>query len=365
MSNKQYKITVLPGDGIGVEIVPQGIKALNAVAAKLGLELKYSEALIGGAAIDATGTALPEETLKLCLASDAVFMGAVGGPKWDHLQPVTRRPEPGSLFPLRKALKVYANLRPVLVFDSLTPVSSLKRERVEGGLDILFVRELTGGIYFGQPKERRDVDGETVAVDTCTYSVSEIERIARIAFEQAGRRRGRVHSVDKANAMETSRLWREVVTETGKQYPDVTLIHMLADNCAMQLLRNPKQFDVILTDNLFGDMLSDEASMLAGSLGMLPSASLGENHCGLYEPIHGSAPDIAGKGIANPIATILSTAMILRYACDCNEGANMIRSAVEAVVDEGYRTGDIAAADSRMVSCEEMGDIVAERISAA
>ena len=365
MSNKLYKIAVLPGDGIGVEIVPQGIKALNAAAAKLGIKLEYTEALIGGAAIDAEGTPLPDETLKLSLESDAVFLGAVGGPKWDNLQPVTRRPEPGGLFPLRKSLKAYANLRPVVVFDSLTSASSLKQDRVEGGLDILFVRELTGGIYFGQPKERREVDGETVAVDTCNYSVSEIERIAHIAFQQARRRRGRVHSVDKANAMETSRLWREVVTEVAKQYSDITLIHMLADNCAMQLLREPKQFDVILTDNLFGDLLSDEASMLAGSLGMLPSASISETHGGLYEPIHGSAPDIAGKGIANPIATILTAAMILRYACDCPEGAGLIRSAVEAVIEEGYRTGDIAAAGGKLVSCEEMGDVVAERISAA
>jgi 3-isopropylmalate dehydrogenase len=361
-NNKVFKIAVLPGDGIGVEIIPQGIKALDAVGAKLGMSFEYTEALIGGAAIDAVGTPLPKETLELSLASDAVFFGAVGGPKWDHLQPVSMRPEPGGLFPLRKALKAYANLRPVVVFDSLTPASSLKQDAVEGGLDILFVRELTGGIYFGQPKERREVNGEIVAIDTCSYSVSEITRIAHIAFQQARRRRGTVHSVDKANVMETSRLWREVVTEIGKEYPDVKLVHMLADNCGMQLLRNPKQFDVILADNLFGDLLTDEAAMLTGSLGMLPSASVSEEHGGLYEPIHGSAPDIAGRDIANPIATILTAAMLLRYACDCPNGAVMVRSAVESVLSDGYRTADIATAGSKVVSCSKMGDLVAEAI---
>ncbi len=360
--SRVYKIAVLPGDGIGVEIIPQGIKALNAVGAKLGINFEYKEALIGGAAIDAVGKPLPEDTLKLSLESDAVFFGAVGGPKWDHLQPVSMRPEPGGLFPLRKSLNAYANLRPVIVFDSLTPASSLKQDRVEGGLDILFVRELTGGIYFGQPKGRHEENGETVAVDTCSYSVSEIQRIAHVAFQQARRRRKTVHSIDKANVMETSRLWREVVTEIGKQYSDVKLIHMLADNCGMQLLRNPKQFDVILADNLFGDLLTDEAAMLAGSLGMLPSASISETHGGLYEPIHGSAPDIAGKDMANPIATILTAAMLLRYACDCPEGAAMIRSAVESVLCEGYRTTDIATPGSKVVSCSEMGDLIAERV---
>lgn len=358
-----YKIAVLPGDGVGTEIIPQGIKALDAVAGRLDIRFEYTQGLIGGAAIDAVGTPLPKETLDLSLASDAVFFGAVGGPKWDHLQPVSMRPEPGGLFPLRKALKAYANLRPVVVFDSLTSSSSLKEDRIKGGLDILFVRELTGGIYFGQPKERREVNGETVAVDTCSYSVSEIKRIAHIAFQQAGRRRGIVHSVDKANVMETSRLWREVVTEVGKEYPDVKLGHMLADNCGMQLLRNPKQFDVILADNLFGDLLTDEAAMLVGSLGMLPSASIGDEHGGLYEPIHGSAPDIAGQDIANPIATILTAAMLLRYACECPEGAVMIRSAVESVIEGGYRTVDIATPGSKVVSCSEMGDLIAAAIA--
>ncbi len=357
-----YKIAVLPGDGIGTEIVPQGIKALDAAAARLGLSLEYTEALIGGAAVDAVGKPLPDETLELSLASDAVFFGAVGGPKWDHLQPVSMRPEPGGLFALRKALKAYANLRPVVVFDALAPASSLKQDRVEGGVDILFVRELTGGIYFGQPKERREEDGETVAVDTCSYSESEISRVAHVAFRQARRRRGKVHSVDKANAMETSRLWREVVSQVAEEYPDVALVHMLADTCGMQLIRDPKQFDVILADNLFGDLLTDEAAMLAGSLGMLPSASVSEEHGGLYEPIHGSAPDVAGRNIANPIATILTAAMLLRYACDCAVGARMVRSAVEAVLDDGYRTADIETPGSTVVSCSEMGDLIAERI---
>ncbi|MCE5324232.1 3-isopropylmalate dehydrogenase [bacterium] len=363
MTSNTYKIAVLPGDGVGVEIIPQGIKALNAAAKKLDLKFEYTHHLVGGAAIDATGTALPEDTLNAALGSDAVFFGAVGGPKWDNLEPANRRPERGSLFPLRKALKAYANLRPVIVFDALTDASCLKKEAIEGGLDILFIRELTGGIYFGQPKERRDIDGEMTAIDTCSYSVSEIERIAHVAFQQASRRRKRVHSVDKANVMETSRMWREVVTEVGKKYPDVELIHILADNCGMQLLRNPKQFDVILADNLFGDLLTDEASMLAGSLGMLPSASIGEAHSGLYEPIHGSAPDIAGKGVVNPIATILTAAMMLRYACNCPKGASLIRSAVESVLNAGYRTGDIAGNGGKIVSCDEMGDLVAQAIA--
>ncbi len=362
MDRTHFKIAVLPGDGIGTEIVPQGIKALDATATRLGFTLEYTHGLIGGAAIDAVGKPLADDTLEMSLASDAVFFGAVGGPKWDSLQPVSMRPEPGGLFALRKALKAYANLRPVVVFEPLAPASGLKQDKVEGGLDILFVRELTGGIYFGQPKERREVNGETVAIDTCVYSVSEIRRIAHVAFKQARRRRGTVHSVDKANVMETSRLWREVVTEVGKEYPDVTLVHMLADNCGMQLIRNPRQFDVILADNLFGDLLTDEAAMLAGSLGMLPSASVGETHGGLFEPIHGSAPDIAGKDIANPIATILTAAMLLRYACDCPDGAVMIRSAVESILNDGYRTVDIATEGCKTVSCSEMGDLVAARI---
>ena len=364
MQNRtEFKIAVLPGDGIGVEIIPQGIKALDAAAAKLGLKFDYEEALVGGAAYDAKGTPLPDETLRLCLASDVVFLGAVGGPKWDTLEPPTMRPERGALFPLRKALNAYANLRPVVIFDALADATCLKPEKVAGGVDILFVRELTGGIYFGEPKYRRKQDGEEIAVDTCVYTTSEIERVAHVAFKQAQRRQRKVTSVDKQNAMETSRLWRDVVTQVAKQYPDVALNHMLADNCAMQIIRWPKQFDVILTDNLFGDVLSDEASTLPGSLGLLPSASIGDGHGGLYEPIHGSAPDIAGQGIANPIATILTAAMILRYACNRPDGAIMIRAAVEQVLNDGCRTVDIAMPGTKTVSCEEMGDLVAAAIN--
>ncbi|MEN6519991.1 MAG: 3-isopropylmalate dehydrogenase [Armatimonadota bacterium] len=358
-----YKIAVLPGDGIGVEIVPQGIKALNAAAKKLGLEIEYKEALFGGAAIDSAGIPLPDDTLKLCLESDAVFLGAVGGPKWDNFEPASLRPERGGLLPLRKALGAYANLRPIAVFSALSHATCLKPEKVKGGVDLLIVRELTGGIYFGQPKERRIIDGEQAAVDTCVYRVSEIERVAHVAFKQAMHRRNRVTSVDKQNAMETSRLWREVVSSVASQYPKVELTHMLADNCAMQLLRDPKQFDVILTDNLFGDILSDEASMLPGSLGLLPSASIGDGRAGLYEPIHGSAPDIAGRNIANPIATILTAAMILEHACDSPDGAMMIRSAVEKVLNTGYRTVDIAMDGCKTVGCEEMGNLIAEAIA--
>ncbi|MEN6372722.1 MAG: 3-isopropylmalate dehydrogenase [Armatimonadota bacterium] len=357
-----YTIAVLPGDGIGVEIIPQGIKALNAAAKKLGLEIEYQEALFGGAAIDATGVPLPDDTLKLCLESDAVFLGAVGGPKWDTFEPAHLRPERGGLLRLRKALSVYANLRPVAVFSALAEGSCLRPEKVKDGVNLLIVRELTGGIYFGQPKERRMIDGEQVAVDTCIYSVNEIERVAHVAFKQAMHRRNKVTSVDKQNAMETSRLWREVVSRVASQYPKVELNHMLADNCAMQLLRDPKQFDVILTDNLFGDILSDEASMLPGSLGVLPSASIGDGNAGLYEPIHGSAPDIAGKNIANPIATILTAAMILEHACDSHAGAVMIRQAAEKVLNNGYRTVDIAADGCKTIGCEEMGNLIAEAI---
>lgn len=357
-----YKIAVLPGDGIGVEIVPQGIKALKAAASKLGITFEFTEALVGGTAYDATGTPMPEDTMKLCLASDAVFLGAVGGPKWDTLEPPTLRPERGALFPLRKALNAYANLRPVVIFDALADATCLRQDKVEGGLDILFVRELTGGIYFGEPKERKKLDHQEIAVDTCVYTTEEIERVAHVAFKQAQRRNRKVTSVDKQNAMETSRLWRDVVTEVAKQYPDVALNHMLSDNCAMQLIRWPKQFDVILTENLFGDMLSDEASMIPGSLGLLPSASIGDGHGGLYEPIHGSAPDIAGQNIANPIATILTAAMIMRYACNQPDGAVMIRQAVETVLNQGHRTVDIAKPTEKPVTCEEMGDLVTAEI---
>ncbi len=362
---KSYKIAVLPGDGIGVEIIPQGVRALKAAAAKFGIEIETEEGLIGGAAYDATGSPFPEETAKLCAAADGVFLGAVGGPKWDHVQPSSNRPE-GGLFAVRKLLGAYANLRPVFVFDTLAENAALKTERVAGGFDIIFVRELTSGIYFGKPKERREVNGEIVAVDTCAYSVSEIKRVAHKAFKQAMMRKKLVHSVDKANAMETSRLWRETVAEVAKEYPEVTLINMYSDNCAMQLLRDPKQFDVILTDNLFGDILSDEASMLSGSLGLLPSASLSDTHGGLYEPIHGSAPDIAGKGIANPLATIMCAGLILRNVCNCPKGDELVFGVVKSILDDGYRTIDIAKeGDTKILNCKEAGDLVVERINAA
>jgi 3-isopropylmalate dehydrogenase len=342
-----YKIAVLAGDGIGPEIVTEAVRVLNTAAQSFGFIVQTTEALIGGAAYDATGHPLPPDTLDLCRNSDAVLLGAVGGPKWDNVQPVSLRPEVGALLPLRKELGLFANLRPAILFPALAAVSSLRMDIVGEGLDILVVRELTGGMYFGLPKGR-DADGQR-AVDTCVYTRAEIERIARVGFEAARTRGKRLCSVDKANVLDTSRLWRDVVLEIAKGYPDVELSHMLVDNCAMQLVRNPRQFDVIVTENLLGDILSDEASMLTGSLGMLPSASLGEavsaggaGKFGLYEPIHGSAPDIAGKGIANPLATIMSTALMLRYSLGLHDAAAGIEQAVAKVLSEGRRTADIA-----------------------
>lgn len=349
------KIALLPGDGIGPEIVSQAVRVLNRVAERYHVRFEYELALVGGAAYDATGHPLPPETLERCKRSDAVLFGAVGGPKWDHLPPALR-PEAGALLPLRKQLGLYANLRPALLFASLAGVSPLKPEVLGDGLDILVVRELTGGIYFGQPKERRD-EGRT-AVDTCIYTEAEVERIAHVAFRAARRRRKKVASVDKANVLETSRLWREVVTRVARQYPDVEVQHVLVDNAAMQLIRDPRQFDVILTENMFGDILSDEAAMLTGSLGMLPSASLGEGTFGLYEPVHGSAPDIAGQGVANPLATILSAAMMLRYSFGMNEAARDIEKAVDAALQEGYRTPDIWQEGCHRVGTIEMTDAV-------
>ncbi len=351
------KIAVLQGDGIGPEIVPQAIRVLRAANEKFGLDLEFKDALFGGCAYDATGNPLPLETLELCKSADAVLMGAVGGPKWDKVQPATLRPEAGGILPIRKHLGLFANLRPARLYPALIGASTLRPELLAGGLDILVVRELTGGIYFGV-KER--TDGGNRAVDTCAYTVEEIDRIARVGFNAARRRSKRLCSVDKANVMETSRLWREVVTRIGPEYPDVVLSHMLADNCAMQLVRNPRQFDVIVTDNLFGDMLSDEASMLTGSLGMLPSASLGSGALGLYEPIHGSAPDIAGKGVANPLAAILSAAMLLRYSLQREDAANAIEIAVEQTLAAGWRTADIASQGEKTIGTAEMGGRVVE-----
>jgi 3-isopropylmalate dehydrogenase len=353
------KIAVLPGDGIGPEIISQAIRVLNRIAERYNMHLEYHQALVGGTAYDATGHPLPAETLELCRQSDAVLFGAVGGPKWDNLPPALR-PEAGALLPLRKELGLFANLRPALLFSPLAGASPLKPEVLGDGLDILVVRELTGGIYFGQPKERRD--GGRTAVDTCIYTEAEVERIAHVAFRAAQGRCKKVASVDKANVLETSRLWREVVSRVAGQYPDVELQHVLVDNAAMQLIRNPRQFDVILTENMFGDILSDEAAMLTGSLGMLPSASLGEGTFGLYEPVHGSAPDIAGQGIANPLATILSAAMMLRYSLGMDAAATDIEKAVDAALREGYRTPDIWQEGCRKVGTMEMTDAVLQHL---
>ncbi len=365
-----YRIAVLSGDGIGPEIVAEAVKVLAAAGRRFDIPLEFEESLIGGIAYDATGNPLPPNTLELCKRSEAVLLGAVGGPKWDTVQPASLRPEVGALLPLRKELGLFANLRPATLFPALAGVSSLRADIVAEGLDLLVVRELTGGIYFGQPKGR-DQGGER-ATDTCVYTRAEIVRIARIGFEAARRRGNRLCSVDKANVLETSRLWRETVTALAAEYPDVELSHMLVDNCAMQLVRNPRQFDVIVTENMFGDILSDEASMLTGSLGMLPSASLGATPTaggvgtfGLYEPIHGSAPDIAGKGIANPLATILSCALLLRHSLGQDPAAQAIESAVAQVLNAGHRTADIAEPGKTPLSTQEIAAHVLFALEAA
>ncbi len=355
-----FKIAVLPGDGIGAEIVPEAVKVLEVVGKKFGHSFDFTEGLIGGAAIDAVGVPLPEDTLKLCKSSHAVLLGAIGGPKWDTL-PVHLRPEAGALLPLRKALGLYANLRPATLYNSLLEASTLKKEVIEG-IDIMVIRELTGGLYFGEKKREKTPEGQ-IAVDTLVYSTEEIKRIARLGFEIAMKRKKVLHSVDKANVLESSRLWRETVTEMSAEFPEVELIHMYVDNCAMQLVRWPKQFDVIVTENMFGDILTDQASMLTGSIGMLPSASLG-GQVGLYEPSHGSAPDIAGQKKANPLATILSAAMMLRYAFDLSKEAQIIEDAVVKVLELGFRTPDIMKEGFKLVNTEEMGDRVAEQIGA-
>lgn len=353
-----FKIAVLPGDGIGVEIVPQALKALKAIGEKYGHSFEFTEALVGGAAYDAKGHPLPEETLELCEQSHAVLLGAIGGPKWDNL-PVELRPEAGALLPLRRELALYANLRPCVVFPSLIHASTLKEEVLQG-VDILIVRELTGGIYFGEKSRELAADGQK-ATDVLSYSTYEIKRIAKIAFEAARQRKKKLCSVDKANVLESSRLWRETVTDMAREYPDVELTHMYVDNCAMQLIRNPRQFDVIVTENMFGDILTDEASMLTGSLGMLASASIG-GEVGLYEPAHGSAPDIAGQNKANPLATILSAALLLRYSLKLEKEAQAIEEAVRKVIDAGYRTPDLAEPGKTILGTSEMGDLVAQTI---
>jgi 3-isopropylmalate dehydrogenase len=350
------KILILPGDGIGPEIVAEAVKVLACLRDDYGLDITMDEALVGGAAIDATGGPLPEATLALAREADAVLLGAVGGPKWEPL-PIAIRPEKG-LLGLRAGLGLFANLRPAILYPQLAAASSLRPE-VVSGLDIVIVRELTGDIYFGQPRGTHvREDGQRVGINTMIYSESEIRRICRVAFDIARQRGKRLCSVDKANVLECTELWREVATEVGAEYPDVALSHMYVDNCAMQLVRNPKQFDVIVTGNIFGDILSDEASMLTGSIGMLPSASLDEHGKGMYEPIHGSAPDIAGQGVANPLATILSLAMMLRYSLSDAAGAERIDRAVTRVLDQGLRTADIMSTGMRRVSTSEMGDAV-------
>ncbi len=364
-SMANYNVCTLPGDGIGPEIIAEGIKVLDAVSAKYGATFSYDERLIGGAAIDAIGNPLPEETLEAARTADAVLLAAVGGPKWDTTDSSKPRPEQG-LLAIRKGLGLYTNLRPVRTFAALSDASSLKPEVIDD-VDLMIVRELTGGLYFGKRERFFDEDGAGAdgakgqrAYDTLEYREYEIERIARQAFGMAKVRNGRVHSIDKANVLDTSRLWREVVHRVAAEYPEVELIDMLVDNTAMQLIAYPRQFDVVVTENMFGDILSDEASMLTGSLGMLASASLGDGTA-LYEPSHGSAPDIAGRGIANPLAQILSVEMMLRYSFGMADAADDIARAVAEVLDEGWRTGDIKQADTdpdQVVGTERMGDLV-------
>ena len=357
------KILVLPGDGIGVEVADQAIRVIEKLNEQ-GLNASYEKDLVGGASYDVNGEPLTNSVLEKAKNSDAILLGAVGGSKWDDVER-SKRPEAG-LLGLRKELELFANLRPALVFDALVSASTLKNE-VVNNLDIMIVRELTGGVYFDKPRGIEDTPNGKKAIDTQIYYDYEIDRIARVAFDLARKRNNKVTSVEKANVMETGVLWREIVKETHKDFSDITLENMLADNCAMQLVRNPKQFDVIVTDNLFGDLLSDCAAMLTGSLGMLPSASLGEEkngkRHGLFEPVHGSAPDIAGQDKANPIATILSLSMMLKYNLNKPELSNKVESAVQKILSEGYRTGDIYTnEDQTLVSCSKMGDLIIERI---
>ncbi len=356
-------IAVIKGDGIGPEIVTEAMKVLDTIAKVYGHTFNYEQLLMGGCSIDVNGVPLTEETIKRCKASDAVLMGSIGGntstSPWYRL-PTNLRPEAG-LLALRKALGLFANLRPCVLFPQLSGACPLKEEISAKGFDMLIMRELTGGLYFGERKTE-EIDGVLTAVDTLRYDENEIRRIAIKAFDVAMQRSKKVTSVDKANVLDSSRLWRKVVEEVAKDYPKVNYEHMLVDNCAMQLVKNPAQFDVMVTENMFGDILSDEASMITGSIGMLPSASMNETRFGLYEPSGGSAPDIAGQNKANPIATILSAAMMLRYSFDMADEADAIETAVNRVLDDGYRTGDIMSEGMKLVSCSEMGDLVAERI---
>jgi 3-isopropylmalate dehydrogenase len=356
-----FRIAVLAGDGIGQEVTPEAVRVLRAVARGAGATFDFEEALVGGAAIDATGQPLPAATLSLCQSAHAILFGAVGGPKWDTM-PQEQRPERG-LLAIRKELDLYANLRPAACFPMLVDASPLKRAVVEG-TDLMVIRELTGGLYFGEPRGvERFADGGARAVNTMAYTSREIERIARMAFDVARKRRRRLTSVDKANVLVVSQLWREIVTRVAGDYPDVTLDHVLVDNCAMALVHRPTQFDTIVTENTFGDILSDEAAILAGSMGMLPSASLG-GEVGLYEPVHGTAPDIAGKGIANPIAAILSAAMLLRYSLSMGADADRVERAVHRVLGQGHRTGDIAQPGEKVLGTREMADVVLREVEA-
>ncbi|MDR5659574.1 3-isopropylmalate dehydrogenase [Serpentinicella sp. ANB-PHB4] len=356
----KYNIATIPGDGIGPDIIEQTILVLEKVGQKYGHEFDFTEVLAGGCAIDAKGEPLPKETVEVCQKSDSVLLGAVGGPKWDNL-PGDARPEQ-ALLGLRSVLGLFANLRPALLHNALKDACPLKPEIVGDGIDIMVVRELTGGIYFGDRGRRAEGKMGEEAYDTEAYSVGEIKRIAKAAFDIAMKRNKKVTSIDKANILESSRLWRSVVTEMAKDYPEVSLEHMYVDNAAMQLVRDPKQFDVIVTTNMFGDILSDEASMITGSIGMLPSASLGEGGLGMYEPIHGSAPDIAGQDKANPIATVVSAAMMLRYSFGLDKEADAIEAAVTKVLDQKYRTGDIMSSGMKMVGTNEMGRLIIENI---
>ena len=360
----EYKIALIPGDGIGPEIVAEAKKVLDRVCEKYSHKFSYTEVLLGGASIDAHGVPLTEEAIAQAKASDAVLMGSIGGDAktspWYKLEP-SKRPEAG-LLAIRKALNLFANLRPAYLYNELRDACPLRDEIIGDGFDMIIVRELTGGLYFGARKTTEE-NGVRTAVDTLSYNENEIRRIAIKAFEIARKRRNKVTSVDKANVLDSSRLWRSVVEDVAKDYPDVTLEHMLVDNCAMQLVRDPKQFDVILTENMFGDILSDEASMVTGSIGMLSSASLNETKLGLYEPSHGSAPDIAGQNKANPIATILSAAMMLRYSLDLDKEADAVEIAVQKVLTDGYRTGDIMSDGCKLVGTKEMGNLIADAIA--
>lgn len=358
-----YQVAVISGDGIGPEIVREARKVLDAVAEKYGHSFRYTDVLMGGASIDVYGVPLTEEAIAACKSADAVLMGSIGGntttSPWYKLPP-EKRPEAG-LLGIRKALKLFANLRPAMLYEELKGACPLKDEVIGNGFDLMIMRELTGGLYFGERKTVEE-NGIRKACDTLTYDETEIRRIAKRAFDIAMKRRKKVTSVDKANVLDSSRLWRKVTEEVAKDYPEVVLEHMLVDNCAMQLVKDPGQFDVILTENMFGDILSDEASMITGSIGMLPSASLNDTKFGLYEPSGGSAPDIAGKNIANPIATILSAAMMLRFSFDLDKEADAVEAAVESVLKEGYRTGDIMSDGCKKVNTDEMGDLIAARI---